>query len=317
MSYTEHDETMDSRSLDGITASGAAESSPVGVSQEAPGVERADPAGDRTEGIAPVLEAGTEEEATAPAAQAEGGGLDPPEAPLPSGESEQTGEAGPETPVEEKPKRKRVSRKKAADSPEDTSGGEAAGEAAQASEEEDTSSGASDDLSAQGGDTPEHDDDEDLETDAFVLSDGGEEMPPTPLEGTGDDDTADAPMEGPEPAPSPKARPARRTASAAKTANRPKKEFTSRPLKDKPTLLSLDLNKLDEDLSEEERNEWNAIYASYRSKSILTGRIMGIDTHSFTVRNRETRQTERRKMLCAVIINYRVKVLIPETEENG
>ncbi|MFQ7749936.1 MAG: hypothetical protein ACLRJV_22645 [Eubacteriales bacterium] len=33
----------------------------------------------------------------------------------------------------------------------------------------------------------------------------------------------------------------------------------------------------------------------------------GIDTHSFTVRNRETRQTERRKMLCAVIINYRVK----------
>ena len=91
MSYTEHDETMDSRSLDGITASGAAESSPVGVSQEAPGVERADPAGDRTEGIAPVLEAGTEEEATAPAAQAEGGGLDPPEAPLPSGESEQTG----------------------------------------------------------------------------------------------------------------------------------------------------------------------------------------------------------------------------------
>ena len=65
-------------------------------------------------------------------------------------------------------------------------------------------------------------------------------------------------MEGPEPAPSPKARPARRTASAAKTANRPKKEFTSRPLKDKPTLLSLDLNKLDEDLSEEERNEWNA-----------------------------------------------------------
>ena len=85
-------------------------------------------------------------------------------------------------------------------------------------------------------------------------------------------------------------------------------------MKDKPTLLSLDLNKLDEDLSEEERNEWNAIYASYRSKSILTGRIMGIDTHSFTVRNRETRQTERRKMLCAVIINYRVKVLIPETE---
>ena len=73
---------------------------------------------------------------TAPAAQAEGGGLDPPEAPLPSGESEQTGEADPEPPAEEKPKRKRVSRKKAAESSaEDTSGGEASGEDAQASEE--------------------------------------------------------------------------------------------------------------------------------------------------------------------------------------
>lgn len=59
---------------------------------------------------------------------------------------------------------------------------------------------------------------------------------------------------------------------------------------------------------------WSDGEPLYRSKSILTGRIMGIDTHSFTVRNRETRQTERRKMLCAVIINYRVKVLIPETE---
>lgn len=311
MSYTEHDETMGDLGLDDITASGTAESSPAGASQEASGMERGDPAGDRTEDIAPVLDAGTEEEATAPAAQTEGGGLDPPEAPLSSGESEQTGGAGPETPAEEKPKRKRVSRKKAAEaSPEDTSGGEVAGEAAQASGEKDTSSGASNDLIAQGGDTPEHTDDQDAETDAFVLNEDGEEIPPHPPESE-DDGSME---EDPEPAPSPKARPTRRTASAAKTANRPKKEFTSRPLKDKPMLLSLDLNKLDEDLSEEERNEWNAIYASYRSKSILTGRIMGIDTHSFTVRNRETRQTERRKMLCAVIINYRVKVLIPETE---
>ena len=41
---------------------------------------------------------------------------------------------------------------------------------------------------------------------------------------------------------------------------------------------------------------------------------MGIDTHSFTVRNRETGQIERRRMQCAVIISYRVKVLVPETE---
>ena len=314
MSYTEHDETMDRLGLDGITASGAAESSPAGASQEASGVEGVDPAGDRVEGIAPVLEAGVGDEMTAPAAQAEGGGLDPPEAPPPSGESEQTGEADPEPPAEEKPKRKRVSRKKAAESSaEDTSGGEASGEDAQVSGEEDASSDDSDDLSVQGADTPEHDDDQDLETDAFVLSEGGEEMPPAPSEDA-DGDTADSTMEGMEPAPPPKVRTAQRTAPAAKTANRPKQEFTSKPLENKPTILSLDLNKLDQDLSEEERNEWNAIYASYRSKSILTGRIMGIDTHSFTVRNRETRQTERRKMLCAVIISYRVKVLIPETE---
>ena len=31
----------------------------------------------------------------------------------------------------------------------------------------------------------------------------------------------------------------------------------------------LDLTELDKDLSEEQRKEWNAIYASYRSGSIL------------------------------------------------
>lgn len=45
----------------------------------------------------------------------------------------------------------------------------------------------------------------------------------------------------------------------------------------------------------------------------MTGRIMGIDTHSFTVRNRETGQIERRRMQWAVIISYRVKVLVPKT----
>ena len=103
MSYTEHDETMGDLAFDDKTASAPPETTPAGASQEASGMERGDPAGDRTEDIAPVLDAGTEEEATAPAAQTEGGGLDPPEAPLPSGESEQTGEAGPESPVEEKP----------------------------------------------------------------------------------------------------------------------------------------------------------------------------------------------------------------------
>ena len=58
MSYTEHDETMDRLGLDGITASGAAESSPAGASQEASGVEG--PIRRKVDGRhGPVLEAGT------------------------------------------------------------------------------------------------------------------------------------------------------------------------------------------------------------------------------------------------------------------
>jgi hypothetical protein len=62
------------------------------------------------------------------------------------------------------------------------------------------------------------------------------------------------------------------------------------------------------------RTWWNDIYASFRAKSVLTGRIIGVDGQAFNVRNRETGHVERRTMYCAVIIAYRVKVLIPETE---
>lgn len=79
-------------------------------------------------------------------------------------------------------------------------------------------------------------------------------------------------------------------------------------------LLSLDLNKLDRDLTEPERQEWNNIYASFRSKSVLTGKIIGIEAHAFNVQNRETGQVERRRIYCAAVIAYKVKVLIPETE---
>ena len=302
MNYTEHDESMDSLGLDGITAS------PEGISQEAPALENISPTEDGAECIAPVPETNASEEVTIPVDQTEEGLLDPPEVPPPSDESEQSDEAGPEDTTVEKPKRKRVSRKKAAESSK-----EATSDSAKESVEEDASSDVSEHLSSQEADMPEHDGDQDMETDAFVLN-GEEALSSSPLENADAGDTADTEAEEPEPTVPPKARTARRTASAAKAVNRPKKEFVSKPLENKPTLLSLDLNKLDQELSEEGRNEWNAIYASYRSKSILTGRIMGVDSHSFTVRNRETGQTERRRMLCAVIIDYRVKVLIPETE---
>ena len=96
-------------------------------------------------------------------------------------------------------------------------------------------------------------------------------------------------------------------------------ETTPRPRAGRPadghsSLLSLKLNELDRGLTEQERQEWNDIYASFRSKSVLTGKIIGVDGQAFNVRNRETGQVERRTMYCAVIIAYRVKVLIPETE---
>ena len=118
---------------------------------------------------------------------------------------------------------------------------------------------------------------------------------------------------------------------AARQAPRPRREKSSRakaevkgtaqtdrlkdkPLEGRPTLSDLDLNKLDRELTDREREEWNEIYASLRSRTILTGTVVGIDTHSFKVRDRDTKRIEYREILCAVVIAYRVKVLIPETE---
>ena len=42
---------------------------------------------------------------------------------------------------------------------------------------------------------------------------------------------------------------------------------------------------LDKDLSEEQRREWNAIYASYRAESLLTARVAGMDQAAVTVRD--------------------------------
>lgn len=241
------------------------------------------------------------------------------EAGQPEGSTEDSGEAAQEAqaPAEEKPKRKRASRKKTEEDPVEVpqeASGESEteeGEGAENALEDDATDGA--DASDSGGE--EHD----VETAAFVLEETSEpeDSEAEPLDGIGPENAegpADDPVSVPEvAAPTGGARP-RRTQRVVSQEKGHQEQFANRPLKNKPALLSLDLNELDRDLTEEEREEWNAIYASYRSKSLLTGRITGIDTHSFTVRNRETGQIERRKMQCAVIISYRVKVLVPETE---
>lgn len=69
-----------------------------------------------------------------------------------------------------------------------------------------------------------------------------------------------------------------------------------------------------EPLPEDAADDMPEPVASFRSKSVLTGKIIGVDRHTFNVRNRETGLLERWVMHCAVMIRYRVKVLIPETE---
>ena len=70
----------------------------------------------------------------------------------------------------------------------------------------------------------------------------------------------------------------------------------------------LNLREFDRSLSTEEQKEWNAIYASYKAQSFMTGRVAGLDTiHANTV--------DRQKSMCFItVIPYRVKILIPETE---
>ena len=77
---------------------------------------------------------------------------------------------------------------------------------------------------------------------------------------------------------------------------------------------TLDLTELDKDLSEEQQKEWNAIYASYRSASVMTGRVVGMDTTVLTLKDPKTGEPERKEINCLVVIGYRVKILIPEQE---
>ena len=86
------------------------------------------------------------------------------------------------------------------------------------------------------------------------------------------------------------------------------------PQNDRQNFYGLNFNELDRDLTAEERQEWNSIYASYRGRSALTGTIIGVDPHSISVRNKETGQMERRTMYCAIVIPYRVRVVIPASE---
>lgn len=77
----------------------------------------------------------------------------------------------------------------------------------------------------------------------------------------------------------------------------------------------LNLNELDKNLTEPERDEWQAIYASYRSGSVLYGNVVGVDLHEFNLRpTNKNENMEKRSMRCLIVIQYRVKIIVPEHE---
>ena len=86
------------------------------------------------------------------------------------------------------------------------------------------------------------------------------------------------------------------------------------PMTDRQSFFALDFREVDRGLTAEERQAWSSIYASFRGRSALSGRIIGADPHSMNVRNRETGKVERRTMYCVVVLLYRVPIYIPATE---
>lgn len=76
----------------------------------------------------------------------------------------------------------------------------------------------------------------------------------------------------------------------------------------------LNLAEMDKDLTSAEKEEWQAIYASYRSGSVLSGCVSGVDLHEFKIIPEGKRKAVPQTVRCLIIIPYRVKVIIPETE---
>lgn len=76
----------------------------------------------------------------------------------------------------------------------------------------------------------------------------------------------------------------------------------------------LNLLELDKDLSDEERAEWQAIYASYRSGSVISGDVAGVDRHEFSIVPPGKKKAVKQVMRCIIVIKYRIRIIIPETE---
>lgn len=83
---------------------------------------------------------------------------------------------------------------------------------------------------------------------------------------------------------------------------------------DRQLFFELDFHELDRSLTPEEQQEWNSIYASYRGRSALSGTIIGVDRHSLEIRDASSGELVRKDMYCAVVVPYRVRIIIPASE---
>ncbi len=105
------------------------------------------------------------------------------------------------------------------------------------------------------------------------------------------------------------------SASVPAESNRPEHDAVEQTLEDeRRAFYGLDFNELDRDLTPEQRQEWNSIYASYRGHNAMSGTIVGIDRHRIRVRDRKTGEMTWHRVYCAIVIPFRVRILIPETE---
>lgn len=214
-------------------------------------------------------------------------GLDVPEpaedgadAPVPEPPEDGAGQDGVEAepPPEEPPKKKRASRKKA-DKPEEPPTEDAAGSVEDSGVED--AAGPVED----GGTPPVAEDaapSEGLpEADQLDPEAGGCPSDTLDVMGLAVQEDAGPPVGPPQEdaAPVEEVPPAGSDGAPAlqrpeRVAPRPK---AGRPAEGHSSLMSLKLNDLDRGLTEQERQEWNDIYASFRAKSVLTGRIIGVE----------------------------------------
>lgn len=86
------------------------------------------------------------------------------------------------------------------------------------------------------------------------------------------------------------------------------------PASERRAFFGQDFRELDRSLTPEQRQEWNSIYASYRGRSVMSGQVVGVDRVRIRTRDKNTGEMIWRRMYCAIVIPFRVRILIPESE---